>query len=117
MLSQQSTQAIVEGILALAQRREANTASGTVLGVSTDTFFALKAWAVDAGRELDRWPDLDGDEAGRARARSRMRAAVDHAAGLGITASGPAARSCSDHGDAFGRAAGHSDRRRIRARL
>jgi PadR family transcriptional regulator, regulatory protein AphA len=44
----------------------------------------LKRWAAGARAELDRWPDLDGDDAARRRAVARLSAALTEAAELGI---------------------------------
>jgi PadR family transcriptional regulator, regulatory protein AphA len=45
---------------------------------------ALKRWATSAREELDRWPDLDGDDAARRRAVRRLTAALEEATALGI---------------------------------
>jgi len=54
---------------------------------------ALKTWANETRQALDRWQDLDGDDAARRRATKRMHAAIRQAAELGITPSAPTAPS------------------------
>jgi DNA-binding PadR family transcriptional regulator len=54
---------------------------------------ALKDWAAATRAELARWTGLDGDEAARERARTHMRAAIEHAERLGVLG---AARDTAD---------------------
>jgi DNA-binding PadR family transcriptional regulator len=48
---------------------------------------ALRNWADSSEREMERWSSLDHDPAAAKRAVDRMRAAIDHAASLGIVPS------------------------------